>query len=241
MPGYRAMTIADLAEHLSRAADDKTRWKLVWEFLEEYRGSQMHGSHRFCSMSPLPPGPAIDVFLAGGLSILGEGARHFFFFFFLSRHSLRSAGEQGEGRPLHATAETPPARQNGSGYSPRNIISIRCANDNELGTLSAPGRRPQRSRLVKRESGSGNSPERTSSPSKAIANDNDKHMCLSGSEGAGINGGTSRRQVFRWIQPFLSPTRAHSANDSGTSCASTGLSSRGRSFRWIQPFLAGAA
>jgi hypothetical protein len=37
LPGYRPMTIADLAEHLSRAADDKTRWKLVWEFLEEYR------------------------------------------------------------------------------------------------------------------------------------------------------------------------------------------------------------
>ena len=31
------MTIADLARHLSRAADDRTRWKLVWEFLEEYR------------------------------------------------------------------------------------------------------------------------------------------------------------------------------------------------------------
>jgi hypothetical protein len=31
------MTVADLAEHLSRAADVKTRLKLVWEFLEEYR------------------------------------------------------------------------------------------------------------------------------------------------------------------------------------------------------------
>ncbi|HEX3489981.1 MAG TPA: hypothetical protein VHU92_11575 [Streptosporangiaceae bacterium] len=31
------MTIADLALHLSRTADDKMRWKLVWEFLEEYR------------------------------------------------------------------------------------------------------------------------------------------------------------------------------------------------------------
>jgi hypothetical protein len=35
--GYRAMTIADLAMHLSQTTDDKTRWKLVWEFLEEYR------------------------------------------------------------------------------------------------------------------------------------------------------------------------------------------------------------
>ena len=31
------MTLADLAGHLSRAADDRTRWKLTWEFLEEYR------------------------------------------------------------------------------------------------------------------------------------------------------------------------------------------------------------
>jgi hypothetical protein len=35
--GYRPMTLADLAGHLARTADDRTRWKLVWEFLEEYR------------------------------------------------------------------------------------------------------------------------------------------------------------------------------------------------------------
>jgi len=35
--GYRPMTLADLAGHLTRTADGKTRWKLVWEFLEEYR------------------------------------------------------------------------------------------------------------------------------------------------------------------------------------------------------------
>ena len=37
MASYRPMTLADLAGHLSRAADDRTRWKLTWEFLEEYR------------------------------------------------------------------------------------------------------------------------------------------------------------------------------------------------------------
>jgi hypothetical protein len=31
------MTLADLAHHLSSADNDKHRWKLVWEFLEEYR------------------------------------------------------------------------------------------------------------------------------------------------------------------------------------------------------------
>ena len=37
MADYRPMSIADLAVYLMRAADDKTKWKLVWEFLEEYR------------------------------------------------------------------------------------------------------------------------------------------------------------------------------------------------------------
>jgi hypothetical protein len=31
------MTVADLSVHLSRTSDEKTRWKLFWEFLEEYR------------------------------------------------------------------------------------------------------------------------------------------------------------------------------------------------------------
>ena len=37
MTGYRPMTLADLAGRLARTADSKVRWKLVWEFLEEYR------------------------------------------------------------------------------------------------------------------------------------------------------------------------------------------------------------
>ena len=35
--GYRPMTLAQLAGRLARTADGKVRWKLVWEFLEEYR------------------------------------------------------------------------------------------------------------------------------------------------------------------------------------------------------------
>jgi hypothetical protein len=35
--GYRPMTLADLAGRLARISDVKVRWKLVWEFLEEYR------------------------------------------------------------------------------------------------------------------------------------------------------------------------------------------------------------
>ena len=37
MAGYRPMTLADLAGRLTRTAEAKVRWKLVWEFLEEYR------------------------------------------------------------------------------------------------------------------------------------------------------------------------------------------------------------
>lgn len=37
MTGYLPMTLAGLAGRLARTADAKVRWKLVWEFLEEYR------------------------------------------------------------------------------------------------------------------------------------------------------------------------------------------------------------
>jgi hypothetical protein len=34
---YQPMTLAGLADRLRRTADARVRWKLVWEFLEEYR------------------------------------------------------------------------------------------------------------------------------------------------------------------------------------------------------------
>ena len=37
MTSYRPMTLADLGRRLARVDDAKTRWKLVWEFLEEDR------------------------------------------------------------------------------------------------------------------------------------------------------------------------------------------------------------
>lgn len=37
MSGYRPMTLADLARYLAATADEETAWKLVWEFLEEYK------------------------------------------------------------------------------------------------------------------------------------------------------------------------------------------------------------
>lgn len=35
--GYAPMTLVTLAEHLTRTGEEQRRWKLVWEFLEEYR------------------------------------------------------------------------------------------------------------------------------------------------------------------------------------------------------------
>ena len=37
MTSYRPMTLADLGRRLARVDDARTRWELVWEFLEEYR------------------------------------------------------------------------------------------------------------------------------------------------------------------------------------------------------------
>jgi hypothetical protein len=34
---YRPMTLVDLAGHLGATGDEKIRWKLVWEFFEEYK------------------------------------------------------------------------------------------------------------------------------------------------------------------------------------------------------------
>lgn len=34
---YRPMTLVDLAARLVANIDEKVRWKLVWEFLEDYR------------------------------------------------------------------------------------------------------------------------------------------------------------------------------------------------------------
>lgn len=34
---YQPMTMTGLASHLSGQDDEKVKWKLVWEFLEEYR------------------------------------------------------------------------------------------------------------------------------------------------------------------------------------------------------------
>ncbi len=39
MTGYRPMTLADLAGHLSRAADDRTRWNLILDGLERTPGT----------------------------------------------------------------------------------------------------------------------------------------------------------------------------------------------------------
>ena len=56
MTGYRPMTLADLAGYLARTADSRTRWKLVWEFLEEYRWEPEDIQLSLLRDEPLPVG-----------------------------------------------------------------------------------------------------------------------------------------------------------------------------------------
>jgi hypothetical protein len=52
--GYRPMTLADLAGRLIRTADIKLRWKLVWEFLEEYRWEPVDIQLSLLKEEPVP-------------------------------------------------------------------------------------------------------------------------------------------------------------------------------------------
>jgi hypothetical protein len=54
--GYRPMTLAQLAIRLAGTADDKLRWKLVWEFLEEYRWEPPGAQSSLLADEPSPVG-----------------------------------------------------------------------------------------------------------------------------------------------------------------------------------------
>ena len=56
MKGYHPMTLAELGGRLARAADPKVRWKLVWEFLEEYRWEQPDTQPSLLQDGPAPVG-----------------------------------------------------------------------------------------------------------------------------------------------------------------------------------------
>jgi hypothetical protein len=53
---YQPMSIAGLAAHLSRDIDDKTKWKYVWEFLEEYRWEPVERQPVLLKDEPSPTG-----------------------------------------------------------------------------------------------------------------------------------------------------------------------------------------
>ncbi|GAA0337054.1 hypothetical protein NE235_24755 [Actinoallomurus spadix] len=62
---YRPMTVADLALYLKNATDDATRWRLIAEFLEEYRQEGVEGRGRLLLREPLSSGDQRwDVLLA---------------------------------------------------------------------------------------------------------------------------------------------------------------------------------
>ena len=62
---YRPMTLADLGRRLARVDDARTRWELVWEFLEEYRWEPDDAQPSLLQDGPLATGnERWDVLLA---------------------------------------------------------------------------------------------------------------------------------------------------------------------------------
>ncbi len=56
MAKYQPMSLATLARHVAATADSRLRWKLVWEFLEEYRWEQPETQVRLLRAEPEPAG-----------------------------------------------------------------------------------------------------------------------------------------------------------------------------------------
>jgi hypothetical protein len=79
--GYRPMTLAELADRLGRVADVKVRWKLVWEFLEEYRWEP--AEVQLSLLEPEPPSAGDERWDA----LLGALAEHL-----LAQHDLAPPG-----------------------------------------------------------------------------------------------------------------------------------------------------
>jgi hypothetical protein len=64
-PPYQAMTLGDLARHLSRAEDEMLKWRLIAEFLEEYRWEPAGERFHLLAVEPGSTGDERwDVFLA---------------------------------------------------------------------------------------------------------------------------------------------------------------------------------
>ncbi|GID26176.1 hypothetical protein [Paractinoplanes brasiliensis] len=62
---YQPMTLADLAGQLAPRHDEKIRWKLVWEFFEEYRwAAERQQPGLFLDEPPLIGNEQWDVLLA---------------------------------------------------------------------------------------------------------------------------------------------------------------------------------
>ena len=52
MNAYQPMSLADLAKQLRAETSEKVRWKLVWEFLEEYRWESPEVQQRLVQAEP---------------------------------------------------------------------------------------------------------------------------------------------------------------------------------------------
>lgn len=62
---YEPMSLSGLAQHLASTVDERVRWKLVWEFLEEYRWESAQVQVGLLRVEPAPTGDERwDVLLA---------------------------------------------------------------------------------------------------------------------------------------------------------------------------------
>lgn len=71
---YQPMSVADLAVRLNATADVRIRWKLVWEFLEEYRWETPEVQPGLLTPVPDPVDERWDALLAALVEHLA--ARH---------------------------------------------------------------------------------------------------------------------------------------------------------------------
>jgi hypothetical protein len=62
------MTMVELAGHLSRQADEKIKWKHLWEFLEEYRWEPAEKRAQLLLEEPSPTGDSQWDALLGALA-----------------------------------------------------------------------------------------------------------------------------------------------------------------------------
>lgn len=114
LTAYQPMTLVDLAQHLASADDDRHRWQLIAEMLEEFRQEPANERTALLGDEPNPTGSEQwDVFLAA----LGE---------YLAARDGRAGPEWADRRRLTVfwfPFNTPAARVDAVAHAPASFRS----------------------------------------------------------------------------------------------------------------------